>query len=863
VSLNKKTAPFYAYFKLGEKKMQNRKNTILAVAIVFMLSASVLMAFQPLANASILNVDTYARIIPIPNPTTVNQKMIVSFGVDKTNVGATIRANLFEGFTVKATKPDGTTETLGPFKADSTSSGWFYYTPTKVGTYTFQLNFPGQWYNTTAIQRWYKPSQSPVVSVVVQQDPLPAYDKVPPLPTGYWTRPINDENKGWYQIADNWLMLRYDNSISPTRTTNAFAPYTSAPETQHIMWTQPIWMGGVVGGKFGDKEYYHGLVYEEPYEPMILNGRIIYQDHGQTTTTAYGTRCIDLQTGEEIWYLNNTGITFCQTFDWESPNEHGILAYLWSISGQNWYMYDAMNARMILNVTGMPTSGWRTMGPNGEVLTYVLSTTQNTLTLWNTTRAIVGVIADTWSPTLYSTVNASRTSGAYNASSHSPYLGIEWNVTIPDVPGSQAILTMNQAEGWILAQYVDSSVDKWVYEDIGYNVGSIKMDSSGNYPATFSHSWCINRTDIYRAYAQSYHNIQGGIYATFSEDTCTLHCYDMATGQEKWVSEPYPTGWGLFTRAPTVAYGNVYTTGYDGHVRGFNGQTGQQMFDFYYGSSGFLTPYGTWPSHGGFTIADGKIYVCNDEHSPDANLWLGGRTFCIDAYTGRSIWNISGWLRIPSIADGYFTAVNALDNQIYVIGKGPSKTTVSAPQTVISKGTGVMITGTVTDQSVGAKDTPAISDESMQSWMEYKYMQKVIPENATGVKVSLTAVGPSGNTTEIGIATTNIAGSYGIMWTPQEEGQYLIKATFAGSNSYGSSYDMTYLGVGSATAQPTSAVTPTATPTQTPSETATPAATTAAPEPKGGDQTFVYVSIAAVAVILVIAAAAVVLRRRK
>jgi len=849
--------------------MKNTKKTLFAIVLVAMLSVTVLMSFQPLANAAVLNIDTYGRVIPIPNPTTVNQQMIISFGVDKTNVGATMRTNLFEGFTVKVTAPDGGTEILGPYTADSTSSGWLYYTPTQVGTYSFQLTFPGQWYNTTTIQRWYKPSQSPEATVVVQQDPIPTYDKSPPLPTDYWSRPINGENKGWWQITDNWLMPRYTTSISPTRTANAFAPYTSGPETQHIMWTKPIWMGGIVGGQFEDKQYYSGLVYEEPYEPMILNGRIIYVDHGPTSTAAYGTKCIDLQTGEEIWYLNNTSIAFLQTLDWESPNEHGILPYMWSISGQNWYMYDANNARMILNLTGMPTGGWRTMGPNGEVLVYVLNSQQNTLTLWNTTRAIVGVVADTWSPRLYSTIDASRTSGVYNVSSNSLFMGVEWNVSIPDVPGTQSILTLNQAEGWILAQYVDNTVDKWIYEDIGYNIGSITKDASGNYPAVFSHTWCINRTNIYRAYASSYHNIQDKIYATFSEDTSTVHCYDVTTGIEKWVSDPLPTGWGLFTRAPLVAYGNVYTTGYDGHVRGFNGQTGQQMFDFYYGSSGFETPYGTWPTHGGFTIADGKIYVCNDEHSPDSNMWRGGRSFCIDAFTGSSIWNITGWLRIPAISDGYLTACNAYDTQIYVIGKGPSKTTVEAPKTVISQGTSVMITGTVTDQSVGAKDTPAVSDESMQSWMEYLYMQKVIPTDAIGVQVTLTATSPSGQVTEIGTATTNIAGSYGITWTPNEEGQYLIKAVFAGTNSYGSSYDMTYLGVGSAEAQPTTSP---AIPTSTPSLTTTPPTTTEPisspsvvvdnPTSTVSTETLLIAAAAAVIVIAVIVAA-LVLRKRK
>jgi hypothetical protein len=395
-------------------------------------------------------------------------------------------------------------------------------------------------------------------------------------------------------------------------------------------------------------------------------------------------------------------------------------------------------------------------------------------------------------------------------------------------------------------------------------VGQMKRDTSGAYPTTLTQSWLVNRTDIYRAYAQSYHNIQDGIYATFSEDTCTLHCYSIATGQELWVSEPYTTGWALFTRAALCAYGNVYTVGYDGHVRGFNGQTGAVMFDRFYGSSGFETPYGTWPSHGGFTIADGKIYVCNDEHSPDANMWRGGKLYCYDAFTGEALWNVSGWLRIPAISDGYLTAVNALDNQIYVIGKGPSKTTVETPSVVLPLGTEVMIKGTVTDQSPGAKDTPAISEESMRPWMEYLYMQKTMPTNATGVEVVLTAVDPNGNTQPIGNAVTNFAGSFGIMWKPPVEGQYTIKAEFKGTASYGASFDMACFGVGPATATPPpSTATPTIVPTQTPTLTPTPAATTAAPEPKASFDAYIYVGIAAVVVILAIAAAAVVLRRRK
>ena len=40
-----------------------------------------------------------------------------------------------------------------------------------------------------------------------------------------------------------------------------------------------------------------------------------------------------------------------------------------------------------------------------------------------------------------------------------------------------------------------------------------------------------------------------------------------------------------------------------------------------------------------------------------------------------------------------------------------------------------------------------------------------------------------------------MTGSFGYMWAPDIPGQYTVIATFAGTESYGSSYDQTYLGV--------------------------------------------------------------------
>ncbi len=180
-----------------------------------------------------------------------------------------------------------------------------------------------------------------------------------------------------------------------------------------------------------------------------------------------------------------------------------------------------------------------------------------------------------------------------------------------------------------------------------------------------------------------------------------------------------------------------------------------------------------------------------------------------------------------------------------------------------------MILGTVTDKSPGAKGTAAVSDESMSEWMAHLYMQKPKPTNVNGVQVTISAINPLGETEPIGTATTDTNGNYGIMWTPQLEGQYKIIAKFEATNSYGSSEASTYLGVSPALSQPTSAPTTNA-PTSTPSATQTPVPTaispspTVAPTPGTGISTeILLIAGAAIVIIIAVIAAALVLRKRK
>jgi hypothetical protein len=65
----------------------------------------------------------------------------------------------------------------------------------------------------------------------------------------------------------------------------------------------------------------------------------------------------------------------------------------------------------------------------------------------------------------------------------------------------------------------------------------------------------------------------------------------------------------------------------------------------------------------------------------------------------------------------------------------------------------------------------------------------------TGVPVSIDAVDPNGNAIHIATVTSDVSGTFGYTWAPTIAGDYKITATFAGTNSYGSSWAQTYANV--------------------------------------------------------------------
>jgi hypothetical protein len=166
-----------------------------------------------------------------------------------------------------------------------------------------------------------------------------------------------------------------------------------------------------------------------------------------------------------------------------------------------------------------------------------------------------------------------------------------------------------------------------------------------------------------------------------------------------------------------------------------------------------------------------------------------------------------------AVADGYVVYCNLYDHQIYSVGRGPSRLTISAPDIGIEMGKTLIIKGTITDIASGTRQAeqtarfpngvPAVSDDSMSDWMEYVYMQKPKPIETTGVEVTIEVIDSNGNYRPIGKTTSNAEGFYSFDWKPDIPGKFTIIAKFAGTESYWPSTAQTAFVVEEAPPQPT------------------------------------------------------------
>jgi hypothetical protein len=835
------------------RKMSKNKSAITIALFLMATIAVTLVAFSPTANATEYYYKSYVYCAVTPDRVGVNQELVlVMWTADMPpDIGEIVgdapggRAAWYNvGFYV--TDPQGNKETLTIDKTDPVGGGFVIYTPDQVGTYTVQAWFPQttKIHTTLDQQRYYSAAESAEVTFTVQEEPVSPWPESP-LPTGAWTRPINQASRDWYILGGNWLGGAHEQPIGVAGGTTSRFLYGKGTESAHILWTKPYYVGGLMEEQYSTTGYQTGHYQGLSFSAIVINGKIHYSYRADAHMTE-GYLVVDLYTGETLEYRNNTTPSFGQIYNYESPNQHGGYAYLWQTSGvtlpegdisvsgtQTWQMIDAYTGKSICKIANVSSSGTAVYGKDGSILRYSfrnLGTIANPdyyLQIWNNTdvdtmiATQTGTTAWQWRPSGGGFGGGPRLYGDYYV--HDGSTGFCLNVSIPNLESS-SIRCVREGEYIIVGNQgsndgVNVEKGKMVTYSLAEGKEGQKLDEVQFTPPSTEGNVSISLTGVFP---------EDGVICFEDRKNLLRWGYSLDTGAMLWESDPEPQ-MNYYSMYDNYYKGMLLSPSWGGVILAYNITTGDIIWNYTASNVGWESPYGNYPINI-FAICDDKIYTLTGEHSISQPMWRGPNLRCINATTGEEIWKILGFSanggaslggQYAQMADGKVLALNYFDNEIYCFGPGSSATTVSIQTDVITHGNSVMIKGTVTDQTetgrrntnglfdFSLKGTPAISDEDMGAWMEYMFMQQARPENAKGVEVVLETLDPNGNFYEIGRTTSDINGNYGYAFTPEVPGDYQILATFKGSKSYGASYASTYLNVEEA---------PQATPTAPPPE---------------------------------------------
>jgi PQQ-like domain len=596
-----------------------------AIALLMLLSTASMVLLPSVQSQETIVIKTYIFVTAQPDPVGVGQTATVFFALDKIPPwfpNGTLSGEYWQGITITVQKPDGTSQTLGPFESQSQASGWEPFVPTQTGNYTFQAHFPGQTL-TVASTDTYGPSDSQKATLTVQEEPVPAYPSSP-LPTEYWTRPIDAQLREWNVISGNWLGLS-------TGTTNSMVNlYSKGPETAHIAWTKELGIGGLIGGDHASDMYYTGLWYfSKIINPVVINGRL-YQRTMSGPFQYKGTACIDIRTGEELWNKDGVFVSFGSVWYEEIGDIHGGIPILWGtgditdegivpgwgegvLSSSTWHMYDASTGDLIRTLENAG-SGTAMFGPNGEVLVYMLDTTDHWLARWNSS-AITDFITYMygmwqWTPTTGPAIDWRD--------------GIDLNVTIPDVQGDYGISGIDSGVIYARSTYSMSDWDV-VASDVAFDL------ETGN------KLWGpVNRT---KTGAREMLAMADGVFVDWEKTAFRLTGYDVKTGTILWTNETDQLATDFLGMVASAAYGKLYLGDMGGHIYTLDLKKGNSVWKSVTGSSSFEYPFGRQGlGNAKLLIADGKVYYPTAEVEPFRPYWRGYSVICLDAATGQELW---------------------------------------------------------------------------------------------------------------------------------------------------------------------------------------------------------------------------------
>jgi hypothetical protein len=693
----------------------------MAILIVAILTISMGASMTLLPNASAHSppwqVLTSSFIHVAPDPLGLGQTVTVGFWINEPPPTAgTIYGDRYGNITVKVTHPDGTTETLGPFTSDDTGGTYTTFTPTSLGTYTFQMFFAG-WTlsypnpNPAAPTSVFTgdvflPSNSAPVTLTVQQSPVGGVSSGP-LPTTYWQTPINAMNvQTWYPLAGASLLVTgYSTSSGALYNVSSnYNPYTLAPQTAHILWTKPVAFGGVLGGQYGGTttygNYYSTEQYEHKFEPLVINGYMYYTEFPGSSSNPTANVCVDLRTGQIVWTDDSTNygggtsaqtaltsaglvtpLYYGQVLDYVTPNQYGGLAYIWTqgnpagFTGTTYNMFDAMTGKYVLSIVNATTMSM-TFDQSGNLIGYyVNASTANaynapTLNMWNSTQAILvgtnGLAAWQWRPTQNALINFTK--------------GIMWSKPIAtNISGSTwtGNLAIRDNDGTTIVMNIYAPGTSSYYQG-GWGI------FAGYSAATGQQLWIENITlTPFDGDVNTGGNTCGdGVFTISLKAAFSISGYSMTTGAKLWTTpltgyngatpDAYSTVGGYCS---ILAGNSLYYAGMGGDIWSVDMLTGK--INWYtntttlQGSAGTNSPYGIWPiwTFANGAVADGLLFL-SEGHEYSPPLFLGAQQLAINTTTGELAWSIDSFNvdSHPITAYGVMLDLNSYDNQIYAYG---------------------------------------------------------------------------------------------------------------------------------------------------------------------------------------------------
>ena len=689
---------------------------------------------------------------------------------------------------------------------------------------------------------------------------LSAYPSTP-LPTEWWQTPVSAENvQNWYTIMGSWGLetAGYYNQSSMcnpyTESVRSGHILWTSP------WGAGGVVGGTAGGTETNGHYWTTRQYEPQFSPVIMDGRIYATWYPETTGYSAGIICIDLFTGQTQFVINTTStLAFGMQTDYQTPNMYGAIGpYIWTTgtltpaetgghqignnpspymntTGTQYNMYSAFTGEYVLSIVN-GTSMIKQADSNGNLIGYYINSTVGSMTIYN--------------PSLYNVAGTPPVKQVVNITAVNPVLccfnltqalwdngnsfewgpakngvidfklGVMWAQPIPtQINGvpinptlalgmsgsfSETVLSGNTV-------FLASGVTHAAAQQGGYIILAGMSQTDG------SVLFCKNYTYPDYQCLQPFLNVNfqviNGLMVWTNTGNWKIDAIDGTTGNKAWettLTTPYGDGTpNIYARLGGLnflaqANGVLGFYSFGGDIWAINVTNGKQLWytntTTLFGNPGIETPYGVWTL---WTFPEDQCYsndvlYCAMGHEYDPPLFHGAQLLAINLTNGQLIWNELGFYTVSlSTAFNTLFALNCYDNQIYAYSKGPSATTVSAPNVGVTTSTPITITGSVTDISPGTQQSavklnfpngvPCVSDASESRFMETLYQQQPELNNVSGVPVTISVFDSNNNYRQIGTTTSNPDGTFAFTWTPDIPGNYTIYASFAGSDSYYSS----------------------------------------------------------------------------